>query len=62
MSDDELQKHIQQVDNNRKRYYELYTNKRWGDPSHYDLCINTSKTAIKDAVEMIVHLLKKGER
>ena len=54
-SDKELRQHIQAVDKHRASYYEFYTGQAWGDKLHYDLCINTTNTVIKD---MVPHLAK----
>ena len=31
-----------------------YTSKKWGDARSYDLCINTSKVSVDDAVDLIL--------
>ena len=44
---------IIKTEKSRKTYYNYYTDKVWGDPASYDLCINTGKTGIQGAVEII---------
>lgn len=42
ISEKEAQKHIQQTDKNRREYYRFHTGRDWENPSHYDMCIDTS--------------------
>ena len=44
---------IRKTDKKRSNYYEYRTNQRWGEASHYDLCINVSKFGIDNCVELI---------
>jgi len=44
---------VQKVDKHRANYYQYYTKQTWGAASNYDLVINTSRTGIKGAVEII---------
>lgn len=43
----------------RKAYYNYYTDRSWGNPSSYDLCINTTRTGIDGAVEIIKNFVEK---
>lgn len=36
----DAKKYILASDKSRKSYYEVITNKSWGDKSNYDLCLN----------------------
>ena len=45
-------------DKQRASYYNYYTSKKWGDTSSYDLCINTSKISVDDAVDLILDFRK----
>ena len=47
MSDKEMKRMITDVDKNRARYYEFYTDQKWGDRKNYDICINTAGQDIK---------------
>ncbi len=44
---------IQKRDKARGNWYNFYTFGAWGDASQYDLCIDTSKTGIEGAAELI---------
>lgn len=46
-------------DKDRASYYNYYSNVKWGDARHYDLCINTSKIGVDKAVQMIIDSLEK---
>ena len=45
-------------DKQRASYYNYYTSKKWGDTASYDLCINTSKISVDDAVDLILDFRK----
>lgn len=45
---------IRKMDQQRRGYYEHYTNRHWGDPKNYDLHINTGEVSIDDAVQQII--------
>ncbi|MBQ0004339.1 MAG: cytidylate kinase-like family protein [Clostridiales bacterium] len=59
-SDAVLLKQIKQVDKQRRRYYEFYTDNKWGARDVYDLLINTSKTGIDGAVKIIETYIKES--
>lgn len=48
MTDRQLVRHINEIDRERSKYYRYFAGRRWDDPAHYDLCINTSKINIKN--------------
>lgn len=45
------------TDKKRASYYNYYTDKRWGNSSSYDLCINSGKIGLENTVEMIIQYL-----
>ena len=45
---------MKKVDKMRKTYHNFYSENKWGDSRAYDLCINTSKTGIDNAVNLII--------
>lgn len=49
---------INKKNKKRKAYYNFYTNNKWGEPSNYDLCIN-SENGIETAVEAICAYTKR---
>ncbi len=52
---------MNKTDKKRAGYYHYYTGKKWQDPSHYDLCINTSKIGINGAVQMILSYIENSK-
>lgn len=49
---------IQKTDKKRRVYYSYYTGRDWGDPAHFDLCINTAKVDEQGAIAMIKNMLE----
>lgn len=56
-----MEKHVKQVDKQRRKYYEFYTDNKWGGRDVYDLLINTSRAGIDGAVDIIVAYIKGGK-
>ncbi len=56
LSNKELRQKISRIDKKRAKYYEFYTGHSWGDKLNFDLCINTTQTAIKEIVPVIAKL------
>ena len=54
----QMKRHIKQVDKARAKYFHFYTERKWGDRSNYDLCVNTTDVVIKDIVPVIAKLFK----
>lgn len=53
---------VNKTDKNRANYYSFYSGQKWGQAQNYDLCINSGKMSIDDAVSLIktyVELLEK---
>ncbi|MBQ6679761.1 MAG: cytidylate kinase-like family protein [Lachnospiraceae bacterium] len=50
--------YIQKTDKRRSNYYNYYSNKRWGEASSYDLCLNRSKLGFEGTVEAILDFIK----
>lgn len=57
LTDKELKQQIAKVDKRRAKYYGSYTGNTWGDKLNYDLCINTTKTVIKEIVPVVAKFL-----
>lgn len=52
-SEEEMKKSILSVDKCRSHYYAYYTGEKWLDMRNYNLCIDTAKISIKQAVKTI---------
>lgn len=53
VSEQDMKKRILDTDKARAKYYEYYTHTKWGDYSHYHLCLNTSNVGIDGAVRTL---------
>jgi len=49
---------IAKTDKKRANYYNYYSNKKWGNASTYDLCLNSSKLGIEGTAEAILNYLR----
>lgn len=45
---------MKKADKNRANYYSTYADGKWGEPKQYDICINTSKLTVDEAVDIII--------
>lgn len=50
---------VKKIDKERTSFYNFYTSMKWADARDFDLCIDTSKISIDDAVDLILSLVKK---
>ena len=55
MPDKEYKQQILSMDKSRARYYDFYTDMKWGDKLNYELCINTTD---QDIPSLAVFLAK----
>ena len=53
---------IQKTDKGRASYYNYYTNKKWGEATGYDLCLNTARLGIDGSIHMIREFVAYKER
>lgn len=53
---------IKKTDKRRASYYNYYTDMKWGEAKNYDLCINSSKTGIQGAVDIMKAYIDIAER
>ena len=56
-----MEKYVKQIDKQRRRYYEFYTDNKWGGRDVYDLLINTSRAGVEGAVDIIEAYIKGGK-
>ncbi len=55
---DKAESEIRRVNRKRMTHYEYYTGRKWGDPHHYDLVVNTSHVSIEEACRMVGDLYR----
>lgn len=58
-SDKPIQKRITDKDERRKIYYSHYTDRPWGIPQNYDLCLNSDALGEEVCVNIITDVFKK---
>lgn len=61
LNEAEMTKKIKHRDKQRRRYYEFYTDNKWGERDVYDLLINTSRAGIDGAVDIIRTYIDKSK-
>ncbi|NLY81783.1 MAG: cytidylate kinase-like family protein [Clostridiales bacterium] len=54
----DMENKVQQVDKQHRKYYEYYSDKKWGNSQSYDFCINTSALGIDGTVDLIASFVK----
>lgn len=54
----EAERHVQERDKKRSKYYRHVTDQTWGLAENYDLCLNSSKLGVERCVEMILEAMK----
>ena len=59
-TEDQLLKAVKYIDKQRRKFYEFYTENQWGERDVYDLLINTERTGIDGAVDIIETYIKSG--
>lgn len=54
----EMKKKIKTVDDGRRRFHDILSNRTWGEKENYDLCINTTNLAIKQLIEPLAQYIE----
>ena len=49
---------VNKTDKSRSSYYNYYTNKRWGEASGYNLCVDSGAFGMEGSVRLIIEALK----
>lgn len=56
----EAEKMITRIDKERSSYYHFYSQQRLGNCANYQICLDTSRISIDDAVEMIEEYINRA--
>lgn len=56
----EAEKMITRIDKERSSYYHFYSQQRMGNCANYQICLDTSRISIDDAVEMIEEYINRS--
>lgn len=62
LTDAKAKDRIIKTDKKRASYYNYYTSKRWGDPTSYNLCLDSGMLGIDGTVEMLKKAIELKER
>ena len=54
-------KFIEDKEDERTKYYNYYTGKKWGHASSYDLCVDSSILGIEQTAEFIANFIKAAK-
>ena len=54
----QAEKLVDKNDKNRAKYYNFFSNKKWGEAKTYDLCVNSSKLGIDKTAEFIINYIE----
>lgn len=54
----QAEKHVKDRDKRRASHYYRYTDRNWGDPASYDLCLNSGALGVDKCTELIVAAAK----
>ena len=52
---------VKKMDKQRRSYYNYYTDRTWGDPHNYDLCINSTTFGIERAAKLLTVFVRNIE-
>jgi len=55
---DQARDRIKQIQPRRANYYERYTDRKWGDSSNFDVCLNTSKLNAEECSGVVIAYLR----
>ena len=58
LTDKEYRQQILSMDKARAKYYDFYTDLRWGDKLNYELCVNTTNQDIPALVTVLAKLFQ----
>ena len=53
------EEYVKRIDKQRTSYYNYYTDRRWGMPWNYQLCIDSSALGIDGSVDLIEQFLSE---
>lgn len=60
ISKEEATEKKQKVSRGRRSYYERYTGRTWSSIENYDLCINTARCTIENAVDLLYQYVQQA--
>lgn len=61
IDEEAARKFIDDKEDERSKYYNYYTGKKWGHASSYDLCVDSSILGIEQTAEFIANFIKAAK-
>ena len=58
LNPDTAEKEVKLIDKRRANHYNTFTERTWGNRSHYDLLLNSSTLGLENSAELIVQIVK----
>ena len=62
LTEQEMKKRMASIDKGRAKYYEFYSDRKWGVRENYDLMVNTSGQNIKVVTQAVLDYLAALEK
>ena len=62
IAEQEMKKRMASIDKGRAKYYEFYSDRKWGARENYDLMVNTSGQNIKVVTQAVLDYLAALEK
>ena len=62
LTEQEMKKRMASIDKGRAKYYEFYSDRKWGARENYDLMVNTSGQNIKVVTQAVLDYLAALEK
>lgn len=59
ISPEKMEEHVKATDKKRKKYYEYYTDQKWGMAENHNLCMDSSVIGVDGCVETALVFLKQ---
>lgn len=59
LNESQMKKQMSEIDRNRAKYYEFFSEQKWGAKENYDLMINTSGIEIKSLADSLCEYISR---
>ena len=56
---EKMEEHVKATDKKRKKYYEYYTDQKWGMAENHDLCLDSGRIGVDGCVECALTFIKR---
>lgn len=59
---EKMEEHVKATDKKRKKYYEYYTDKKWGMAENHHLCLDSGLVGVDGCMECALHYISCAEK